>query len=138
VATVNTGRHHSRQDTAEGYGRHSPTNAGGLTVAALIERVAHAGQAVRLAWRGREAAGIADWSDEFPTAVLPVVRDGAIDSSTADEETEPTTATQEARRWLRPPGFSWWQQWLAGRLRPRGSALIFDILSGALAVDSAW
>jgi hypothetical protein len=102
------GRHHGgRDDMAEGYGRHSPINAGGLTVAALIERVARAGHAVRLAWRGREAADVADWSDEFPTAVLPMAQDrikhqAEPDSSSSDDqETEPTTATQEARRWLR-------------------------------------
>jgi hypothetical protein len=111
VAAV-TGRHHSGQDdTNEGYGRHNPINAGGLTVAALIERVARAGQAVRLAWRGREAADVANWSDEFPTAVLPVVRERIMHQAEPDgspsenEETEPTTAAREARRWLRP-GFS--------------------------------
>jgi hypothetical protein len=107
------GRHHSEQDdAAEGYGRHSPTNAGGLTVAALIERVARAGQAVRLAWRGREAVGTADWADEFPTAVLPVIRD-QLPQSPSGEGTEPTAATREAWKWLRPPGFSWWTQCLA-------------------------
>jgi hypothetical protein len=129
VAAVNPGRHHSGQDnSAESYGRHSPTNAGGLTVAALIERVARAGQAVRLAWRGREAAGVADWSDEFPTAVLPVVRDtnrhhAEPDGSPGEDEgTEPTTATREAQQWLRASGFLWWQQWLAERLGPTGKA----------------
>jgi hypothetical protein len=102
------GKHHSHQDdTAEGYGRHSPTNADGLTVAALIERVARAGQAVRLAWRGREAAGTADWADEFPTGILPVVRHAVPDMPTPEEDTKPTTATRAARNWLWPHGFSW-------------------------------
>lgn len=81
-------------------------------MAALLERVSQAGQAIRLAWRGAEHAGVAQDSDEFPTAVLPVIRDQAP-VATDDEDTEPTTAQREVRRWLRPLGFSWWQQSLA-------------------------
>jgi hypothetical protein len=104
VAAV-TGRHQGDHTDATGhYGRHSEANAGGLSVAALLARVADAGHAIRLAWRSNEVASAIDRSDEFPTAVLPVVR------GTDGHETEPTTATREARRWLRPPGFSWWQR----------------------------
>jgi hypothetical protein len=121
VATVNTGKHHSGQeDTAEDYGRHSRTNARGLSVAVLLQWVVARGEAIRLAWRGTESEGLARTRDEFPTAVLPVIRgaDGhqaEHDGSPGDdEETGPTTATREARRWLQPPGFLWWQRSLAG------------------------
>jgi hypothetical protein len=80
-----------------------------LSVAALLERMSRAGQAIRLAWRGSERLGLAEGRGEFPTGVLPVVRDQILDAPSDDDETEPTTATREARRWLRPPGFSWWQ-----------------------------
>lgn len=107
------GRHHSGQDdrTAEQYGRHSRANANGLSVGALLERAARAGHAMRLAWRGAEGEGLAQTGGEFPTAVLPVIRgtDGhqaEPDGSPGDDEdTEPSTTTREARRWLRPPGF---------------------------------
>jgi hypothetical protein len=121
------GRHHGQGvGSAEQYGRHSQANARGLSVAALLARVAEAGHAVRLAWRSEEAATATARSDEFPTAVLPVVRDTEghqtePDGSPGDDvETEPSTATRDARRWIGPPGFSWWQQWLAGRLSPTG------------------
>ena len=125
------GRHHD-QDAggAEQYGRHSQANARGLPVAALLARVAEAAQAVRLAWRGEEAARAFAPPDEFPTAVLPVVRDTEGHQTEPDgppgddEETEPSTATREARRWLGPPGFSWWQQWLAGRLSPMANTCV--------------
>jgi hypothetical protein len=108
------GKHHSGEhESAEPYGKHHAARVGGLSVASLLERVARAGQAVRLAWRGAERQGLAATEDDFPTAVLPVIRDQVADVASDDEETEPTTATQEARRWLRPPGFSWWQQCLA-------------------------
>lgn len=101
-----------RRDAAERYGKHSQANARGLGVAELLRRVVARGDAIRLAWRGREATGVADPTDEFPTAVLPVIRD---DDPTLDEEdTEPTTATREARRWLQSPDFSWWQRLLVG------------------------
>ena len=110
-----TGRHHDEcGNGAERYGRHSRANANGLSVAALLDRAARAGHAIRLAWRGAESEGLALAGGELPTGVLPVVRDEHLDTSGEDEDTEPTTATREARRWLRPPGFAWWQQSLAG------------------------
>lgn len=103
-----TGRHRGDHTDATGhYGRHSEANPGGLSVAALLARVAEAGQAVRLAWRGNEVASVAERSGEFPTAVLPVVRSMASRQAEPDglagddQETEPTTGTREARRWLR-------------------------------------
>ncbi len=115
MAAVNGGKHHSGLgEVAERYGRHSRANANGLSVAALLERVARAGHAIRLAWRGEEATSVTDRAEEFPTAVLPVVRDQHPDTPSNDDKTEPTTATREARRWLRPPGFLWWQRSFAG------------------------
>jgi hypothetical protein len=109
------GRHQGdRRDGAEQYGRHSQANARGLSVAALLARVVEAGHGIQLAWRGEEATSVTDRSQEFPTAVLPVVRDQHPDTPSNDDETEPTTATREARRWLRPPGFLWWQRSFAG------------------------
>lgn len=115
------GRHHSGQDdrTAEQYGRHSRANANGLSVGALLERAARAGHAIRLAWRGVENEGLARTGGEFPTAVLPVIRgtnghQAEPDGSPGDDkDTEPSTTTREARRWLRPAGFLWWQRSLA-------------------------
>lgn len=109
-----------RRDAAERYGKHSQANARGLGVAELLRRVVARGDAIRLAWRGREATGVADPVDEFPTAVLPVIRDSIEyqvepDGPPGDEdETEPTTATREARKWLPPSGFSWWPRLLVG------------------------
>jgi hypothetical protein len=120
VAAVNAGKHHSGLSDVEQYGKHSSANAGGLSVATLLERASRAGQAIRLAWRGAEQEGLAQGRDEFPTGVLPVTR-STDDDQTApdgspgdDDETEPTTAIRDARRWLRPPGFSWLPQSLAG------------------------
>lgn len=110
---MNPGKHHGGQAAAaDDYGKHSQANARGLSVAELLRRVVARGEAVRLAWRGREATGLADRSDEFPTAVLPVIRSDA--PTPADEDTEPTAATHEARRWLQPSGFSWRQRLLTG------------------------
>lgn len=96
----------------DGYGQHSQAHARGLSVAELLRRTMARGEAVRLAWHGREATGLADRADEFPTAVLPVVR---ADAPALDEEdTEPITATREARKWQQPSDFSWWQRLLAG------------------------
>jgi plasmid replication initiation protein len=115
------GRHHGQgAGSAEQYGRHSQASARGLSVAALLARVVEAGHAVRLAWRGDDATRVVTRSDEFPTAVLPVVR--STDEPQAepdglpadDEDTEPTTATREARKWLRPPGLSWWPRAVVG------------------------
>jgi hypothetical protein len=118
---MNLGKHRSREhESAEEYGKHSQTNAGGLSVAALLERMSRAGQAIRLAWRSSEVTSVVGCSQEYPTGVLPVVRDMNEHQAEPDgwpgddEETEPTTATREARRWLRPPGFSWWQSVVHG------------------------
>lgn len=124
-----TGRNQGEGNrTVEPYGKHSQANARGLSVAALLTRTTQAGQAIRLAWRGDEAASLVDRTDEFPTAVLPVVRrvDGHQAESDGwpgdDQETEPATATREARRWLQPPGFSWWQWALAGWIQEIGGS----------------
>ena len=113
MAAVTTGRHRSNPDEGDAYGRHSWTIAGGLSVAALLERAVRAGDAVRLAWRGADGNGLVQTGDDFPTALLPVIRDQPREATGNDEGTEPTTAAQETRRWLRPLGFSWWQQCLA-------------------------
>jgi hypothetical protein len=93
-------------DDAERYGKHSRAHARGLGVAELLRRVVARGEAVRLAWRGDEATSALGRSGDFPTAILPVVRDEYPDEN--DEDTQPSTATREARRWLQPPGFSLW------------------------------
>lgn len=99
-------------DNPETYGKHSRAHARGLTVAELLRRVVARGEAIRLAWRGDTATCMAGPSDEFPTAVLPVIRDD--DPGADDETTEPTTATREARQWFGTERFSWWPKPLAG------------------------
>ncbi len=98
-------------DNPEHYGKHSGVHARGLGVAELLRRAVAGGEAIRLAWRGDEATNVVARSEEFPTAILPIVRDEYPDEN--DEDTEPSTATREARRWLRPPGFSLWPNLLA-------------------------
>ena len=98
-------------DDAEHNGKHSRAHARGLGVAELLRRVAARGEAIRLAWRGDEVTSAGARSGDFPTAILPVVRDEYPDDE--DEDTEPSTATWEARRWLQPPGFSLWPNPLA-------------------------
>jgi hypothetical protein len=99
-------------DNPETYGRHSRAHARGLSVAELLRRVVARGEAIRLAWRGDAATNLADRSDEFPTAVLPVIRDDLL--ALEAQETEPTTATREAWQWLDTERFSWWPKPLAG------------------------
>lgn len=111
MATVTPGKHHSGEaEPTEAYGKHHATRAGGLTVAALIERVANAGQAIRLAWQGTDATGPAQTGDEFPTAELPVVREQ--DQNTA-HSAEPPVVSRGGQRRTRPSGFSWWPRSLA-------------------------
>jgi hypothetical protein len=115
VAAVNGGKHHSGPgEVAERYGRHSRANANGLSVGALLERVARACLAIRLAWRGTEGEGLAQTLDDFPTAVFPVIREADSHDANADEDTEPTTATRQARSWLQSAQFEGWPQALAG------------------------
>jgi hypothetical protein len=100
--------------SADSYGRHSQANARGLPVKALLERLVASGDAICLAWRDDQLQTSTDRA-EFPTAVLPVVRElHQQDANPDDEETEPTTATRGARRWLSTNGFSWWPKSLAG------------------------
>jgi hypothetical protein len=99
-------------DDADRYGKHSRAHAHGLGVAELLRRVVARGDAIRLAWRGDEATNAIARSDEFPTAVLPVVRVEYPDEN--DEDTEPSTAVRESRKWLNPELVSWWPQPLAG------------------------
>ena len=107
MAPVNAGKHRDEDDDAAArYGRHSRANAGGLTVTALLKRVMARGEAIRLAWRGTDSNGLVDQAAELPTAVLPVIREP--DEASDDEDTEPTTATREARRWLQHQRFMWW------------------------------
>jgi len=98
-------------DDAERYGKHSRAHARGLGVAELLRRVVARGEAVRLAWRDDETNSVTNRAEEFPTAVLPVVHEEYPDVN--DENTEPSTVTREARRWLQPPGFSLWSNPLA-------------------------
>ena len=115
MAAVSPGKHHGGQDAAaDRAGLHRADRANGVSVAALLERVSRAGLAIRLAWRGTERTDVVQHSDEFPTGVLPVIRDRFPGAVSDDEETEPTSATREAWRWLRPEHFSWWPTVLAG------------------------
>jgi hypothetical protein len=110
---VNMGKHHSiEQEPAEGYGKHHAARAGGLSVTELLRQMVARGEAIRLAWRGNDTADIVDPSAEYPTAILPAIRDDA--PSIDDEDTEPTTATRATRSWLRPASFSWSSTVLAG------------------------
>lgn len=96
---------------AERYGKHSQAHARGLSVLELLRRVVAQGEAVRLAWRESETNALVDNNQEFPTAVLPAVRDGRAEhgeTSEADETTEPTTTTREVRRWFGPDGMVQW------------------------------
>lgn len=94
--------------SAEAYGKHSQTNAHGLSVAELLKRVVRRGEALRLAWRGHDPDVFVDQEDEFPTAVLPVVRDEPAAVLETAVEAVPRTLTRDARKWSQPPGFSWW------------------------------
>ena len=115
MAQVNSGKHHRHEhEAAEGYGKHNAGRVNGLPVVELLHRMMARGEAVRLAWRGGERTGIAHDSDEFPTAVLPVIRDPLPDATSGDEDAAPTTATCEPRLRIRPRGFSWWPKLLAG------------------------
>jgi hypothetical protein len=89
-------------EDAERYGKHSRVHARGLGVAELLRRVVARGEAIRLAWRGDEAMSAIARSDEFRTAILPVMREEYPDDE--DEDPELSTATRQARRWLQPPG----------------------------------
>lgn len=109
MATVNADRYQS----ADAYGKHSQSNARGLSVAELLRRAVRRGEAFRLAWRGDDPDASVDRDEAFPTAVLPVVRGELADPAAMAEGTEPTTATREARKWLQPPSSSWWLRLVA-------------------------
>lgn len=70
----------------------------------LLKRTIRQGGAIRLAWSADEANAVADESREFPTAVLPAVRDDGHERRMDEGTTEPTTATREARKWFEPGG----------------------------------
>lgn len=78
-----------------------------MSVPELLRQVVARGEAFRLAWRGSEIDAVVDNRREFPTAVLPAVRD-EDEHGDADEITEPTTATGEAQRWFGPAGLVRW------------------------------
>lgn len=84
---MNAGKHH---DAAERYGRHSEANADGLPAAELLRRAIANGEAICLAWRADDTArGQADAQEEFPTAVLPIIRpdEGDANPGTASNQT---------------------------------------------------
>lgn len=99
---------HDADSAAETYGKHSTAHAR-LSVVSILQRFVSRGQAIRLAWR--EQVGPAERSDEFPTAVLPVIR---ADYPGDDEDTEPSTAVREGRKWFQSSPFSWWPGVLVG------------------------
>lgn len=105
MATVTSRHHGGPSDAAERYGKHSRANARGLSVRALLERWVERGEAIRLAWRAEESDAVVARSQEFPTAVLPVIRGDDSHEVNADEDTEPTTTTRQARNWLQSGRF---------------------------------
>jgi hypothetical protein len=98
-------------DDAETYGKHSRAHAHGLGVAELLRRVIARGEAIRLAWHSDETTRVADDSQDFPTAVLPVIRD---EYPGDDEDTDPSTGVREARKWFNPELSLWWRNSLVG------------------------
>jgi hypothetical protein len=76
---------------AERYGKHSEANAP-LPVVEILRHAVERGEAIRLAWSGGDSNTVVSDSQEFPTAVLPVIR------STDDM----------------PNAFAWWPKRLAG------------------------
>lgn len=67
-----THRHEATPDeTAQAYGRHSHTHAPGPSALELLDRLARAGYALRLAWPTNTPT--TEYSDEYPTAELPVI-----------------------------------------------------------------
>lgn len=108
---TNPGRHRDEATAAaERYGKHSQAHAD-LPVVDVLRRVAESGEAIRLAWQDDDSNRVVEDRQEFPTAVLPVIRD---DPGADDETTEPTTATREARQWFGTERFPWWPKALAG------------------------
>jgi hypothetical protein len=83
---------------AENYGKHSRAHAR-ISVANLLRRVIARGDAIRLAWRDEELIGGADRSADFPTAVLPVIREDCLEN---DDDSEPSTAIHGGQKWLLP------------------------------------
>lgn len=96
----------TREEPADTYGRHSRPHAQGSSVRQLLLRFIRAGQPIRLAWPTAEPT--ADQREEFPTAILPIIssQTQAAPSASATPDgdddgldTEPSTATRQARRW---------------------------------------
>jgi hypothetical protein len=93
------------------YGKHSRAHASGLSVAELLRRAVARGEAIRLAWRGTEATSMADPSQDFPTAILPAIRD---EYPGDDEETEPRPGVRAGGKWFRPERSLCWLSSMAG------------------------
>ena len=74
MAAVNAAKHRDEPTSAaERYGKHSQANAD-VPVSEVLRRAIEQGEAVRLAWRDEDHDRAIASAEEFPTAVLPVVR----------------------------------------------------------------
>lgn len=111
---MNAAKHRDEASgAAERYGKHSQANAD-VPVFDVLQRAIEEGEAIRLAWRDEDSNRVVNDPQEFPTAVLPIVRPQEHTLSEADEDTEPLSPRSEPRRQARPRDFSWWPRALAG------------------------
>lgn len=106
VAAVTTFYRRYWTNRARRRDRHAEHQAAPLTVYDLLLQAWSEGRAVALDWPGQDMTGL--------VRERPVGRRGHTDSTGADEDTEPTTAAREARRWLSQEWFSSAPQALAG------------------------
>lgn len=96
-------------------GRHAEDQLNPLRVIDLLEQAVREGRPLRLVWPDTDPAGLAPSEADAPTAVLPVIpTEDETAPGLAELETEPTTATRQARRLLNPGGAAWSPQALAG------------------------
>lgn len=71
---MNAAKHRDEPNTAaERYGKHSEANAT-VPVVEILQQAVERGEAIRLAWRNEESNSLVNDRQEFPTAVLPVIR----------------------------------------------------------------
>lgn len=74
MAAVNVAKHRDEPTgAAERYGKHSEANAD-VPVSEVLQRAIQRGEAIRLAWPDDDSNTAVSDLQEFPTAVLPVIR----------------------------------------------------------------
>jgi hypothetical protein len=107
---VNTGRYRDESTiAAERYGRHSQAHAD-VPVVDVLQATVDRGDPLRLAWSPDQIADPVKPTEEFPTAVLPVVN--TADKSS--DHTEPLPPPDTRQQSVRARDFSWWPTVLAG------------------------